>query len=166
MYSQEERRTRCPNSRGEWGVQMTGQARRKPRKSSGPTADQLMALGLLKASRGSREAGRVSFLTQKRLKGTWLSFPNLLPSRQLHLQNTPQCCQLSAPGALLLTVLFSALPPGPSLPPPGPTLNPSHWAFLMIKMDSPAWDVEALQALPPGCSDASPLVPSLWHLSH
>lgn len=166
MYSQEERRTHCPNSRGEWGVQMTGQARRKPRKSSGPTADHLMALGLLKASRESREAGRVSFLTQKRLKRTWLSFPNLLPSRQLHLQNTPSPVSSLPQGPC--SSLYFSVPclPGPTCPPPGPTLNPSHWAFLMIKMDSPAWDVEALQALPPRCSDTSPLVPSLWHLSH
>lgn len=70
------------------------------------------------------------------------------------------------PGALLRAVPLSLLPPGPSLPPPGPTPNPPHWAFLTIKMDSPPWDVQVLQALPPGRSDASSLVPSLWHVSH
>ena len=117
---------------GENGACMTGQARRKPRKSSGPTADHLMALGLLRAGRGSREAERVSFLTQKRLRGMWLSFPNLLPSRQLHPQNTPVLPAL-CPGALLLAVLLSPLPPGPSLPPPAPTLplaTPSTWMSL------------------------------------
>ena len=134
---------------GENGACMTGQARRKPRKSSGPTADHLMALGLLRAGRGSREAERVSFLTQKRLRGMWLSFSNLLPSRQLHPPNT-QVLPALCPGALLLAVLLSPLPPGPSLPPPGLTANPSHWAFLTIKTDSHPGTWRRCRPCPPG----------------
>lgn len=58
-------RTRCPNSRGEWGVRDRA-GKKKAQKSSGPTADHLMALG--PPSEQAGEAGKqrgVSFLTQK-----------------------------------------------------------------------------------------------------
>lgn len=44
---------------GRMGACATGQAR-KPRKSSGPTADHLMALGLLRAA-GKQESERSVF---------------------------------------------------------------------------------------------------------
>lgn len=73
------------------------------REAQGKIRAHLMAMGPTGAGGGSR----VSILEQKRLRGIWSSFSDLiLASCQLHLQNTPVLPAL--PRALLPSALLQS----------------------------------------------------------
>lgn len=150
MHPQEERRTRCPNSRGEWAC-ATGQARRKPRKSSGAHSRPPDGSGAPPEPAGKQESREGQFSdTEKAKEGRGCHFLTYSHPATSTRGCFPVLPALSSPGALL-AVPLSLLPPGPSLPLQAPPQTPP----LGISGDKdglPPWDVQGAAGPCPGRS--------------